>query len=228
MTAAKSLVAGAVAIDMLAGPSECLVVTDASADPVTVAADLLAQAEHDVAARAILVSKDEAMIEKVDAEIQRQLATLPTHETARLAIEKNSFAVKVSTDDEAADIVNRLAPEHLEIHTENYEELGKKMDHYGALFLGHNSAEVFGDYGAGPNHTLPTGGTGRYTGGLSVFNFLRIRTWMRIDDRDGCQDMVDDSIRMARLEGLEGHARAAEYRSKTATPAYKREKKADS
>ena len=105
--------------------------------------------------------------------------------------------------------------------------MGDRCANYGGLFIGTHAAEVLGDYGAGPNHTLPTGGTGRYTGGLSVFNFLRIRTWMRIDSEKECQEMVADSVRMARLEGLEGHARAAEARSLTVVPAYKKGKTED-
>merc|ERR1719384_562716 len=112
-------------------------------------------------------------------------------------------------------ISDAIAPEHLEIQTKDSEAVAKSCKNYGGLFVGEHAAEVLGDYGAGPNHTLPTGGTGRYTGGLSVFNFLRIRTWMRVDDANESQGMVNDSIVMARLEGLEGHARAAESRSLT-------------
>jgi histidinol dehydrogenase len=101
-------------------------------------------------------------------------------------------------------------------------KVGEACNNYGGLFIGEHAAEVLGDYGAGPNHTLPTGGTGRYTGGLSVFNFLRVRTWMRVDNAAASQTMVNDSITMARLEGLEGHARAAETRSVTQTPAFKK------
>jgi len=103
----------------------------------------------------------------------------------------------------------------LEIQTRDAQAVGEKCAHYGGLFIGENAAESIGDYGAGPNHTLPTGGTGKYTGGLSVFNFLRIRTWMRIDDKAASQKMVEETVLMARLEGLEGHARAAELRRET-------------
>ena len=212
VTAAKSLIAGAVTIDMLAGPSECLVVADDSANAKVVAADLLAQAEHDTAARAILVSTSAEMIEAVDLEVRAQLATLPTAETARAAIEKNSFAVLVGSIAEAAEIVNRLAPEHLELHTTNAEEDAKLMKHFGALFIGKNAAEVLGDYGAGPNHTLPTGGTARSYGGLSVHTFLRCRTWLRVDDLDAARVIVQDAVDLALLEGLHGHSRAAALR----------------
>lgn len=213
VTAAKSIVNGRCGIDMLAGPSEVLVIADATADPAVVASDLIAQAEHDVVARAILVTDDAGLIDAVDREVMRQVGSLPEPNkgTASEAL-RQSFSVLCANIDECIAVSDRLAPEHLEIQTKDSMEVGKRCANYGGLFVGVDCAEVLGDYGAGPNHTLPTGGTGRYTGGLSVFNFLRIRTWMRIDDREGCQDMVEDSVRMARLEGLEGHARAAEYR----------------
>merc|ERR1712070_897580 len=107
---------------------------------------------------------------------------------------------------------DKLAPEHLEIQTENAQADADKCNHYGGLFVGKFAAEVLGDYGAGPNHVLPTGGTARFSGGLSVFSFLRIRTWMRIDDVEGAKQQIDDSVKLARLEGLEGHARAGEAR----------------
>lgn len=214
VTAAKSIVNGHCGIDMLAGPSEVLVIADNTGNPEIIAADLIAQAEHDVVARAILLSDDDEIIENVDESLGKQLDALPepNQSTAREAI-KQSFAVKCKDIAECIKISDNLAPEHLEIQTTNAMDVGKKCANYGGLFVGESAAEVLGDYGAGPNHTLPTGGTGRYTGGLSVFNFLRIRTWMRIDSKEESQDMVDDSIRMARLEGLEGHARAAEMRS---------------
>lgn len=213
VTAAKSIVNGQVGIDMLAGPSEVLVICDNTGNPDIIAADLIAQAEHDVVARAILLSDDEQLIEKIDVAVGEQLAALPepNQSTAREALTQ-SFAVKCKDIDECIKISDDIAPEHLEIQTENAMEVGKKCANYGGLFVGELAAEVLGDYGAGPNHTLPTGGTGRYTGGLSVFNFLRIRTWMRIDSKESSQGMVEDSVRLARLEGLEGHARAAEKR----------------
>ncbi|KAL7534746.1 hypothetical protein ACHAWF_004935 [Thalassiosira exigua] len=213
VTAAKSIVNGHCGIDMLAGPSEVLVICDKTADPKIVAADLIAQAEHDVVARAILVSDDAMIIDKVDEEVIEQVGRLPepNRSTAGEAL-KQSFAVLCKDVDECITVSDRLAPEHLEVQTKDAQKVGELCANYGGLFVGTQCAEVLGDYGAGPNHTLPTGGTGRYTGGLSVFNFLRIRTWMRIDDRNACQHMVEDSVRMARLEGLEGHARAAEAR----------------
>lgn len=213
VTAAKSIVNGYCGIDMLAGPSEVLVIADDTADASIIAADLLAQAEHDVVARAILVSTSRDLMEAVDREVQSQLKILPEPNRS-IATEamKLSFAVHCDTIDQCIAVSDAIAPEHLEIQTQDAINVGKQCAHYGGLFVGQHAAEVLGDYGAGPNHTLPTGGTGRYTGGLSVFNFLRIRTWMRVDQPQCSQDMVEDSIRMARLEGLEGHARAAEKR----------------
>eukprot|EP00560_Eucampia_antarctica_P003444 CAMPEP_0197834872 /NCGR_PEP_ID=MMETSP1437-20131217/24020_1 /TAXON_ID=49252 ORGANISM="Eucampia antarctica, Strain CCMP1452" /NCGR_SAMPLE_ID=MMETSP1437 /ASSEMBLY_ACC=CAM_ASM_001096 /LENGTH=420 /DNA_ID=CAMNT_0043439901 /DNA_START=89 /DNA_END=1351 /DNA_ORIENTATION=+ len=214
VTAAKSIVQGQVGIDMLAGPSEVLVIVDDTADADVVAADLIAQAEHDVVARAILLSTCADKIKSVEAAVHTQLNTLPepNRSTAKQAFLQGSFAIHCQSIDECIALSDKLAPEHLEIQTRDATAVSKRCLNYGGLFVGVHAAEVLGDYGAGPNHTLPTGGTGRYTGGLSVFNFLRIRTWMRIDDHKQSQSMVNDSIVMARLEGLEGHARAAEAR----------------
>ncbi|GAX24837.1 histidinol dehydrogenase [Fistulifera solaris] len=225
VTAAKSIVNGHCGIDMLAGPSEVLVICDDTANPTVVAADLIAQAEHDVVARAILLCTSQEIIDQVDQEVAKQLESLPepNKSTAAEAL-KQSFAVHCDSIEECIKISDDIAPEHLEIQTRDAMKVGQSCMNYGGLFVGEHAAEVLGDYGAGPNHTLPTGGTGRYTGGLSVFNFLRIRTWMRIDDKKESQSMVDDSIIMARLEGLEGHARAAETRSLTKTPAFKQPK----
>lgn len=201
-----------VAIDMLAGPSECLVIADDAANPKIIAADLLAQSEHDVAARAILVSTSQKIIGAVDKEIEDQLSDLPTAATARVAIQENSFSILVKDLKEAADVSNRIAPEHLELQTRDPVELAKLMTHYGALFIGQHAAEVLGDYGAGPNHTLPTGGTARSFGGLSVHTFLRPRTWLRIDDLAKARVIVQDAVDLALMEGLHGHSRAASIR----------------
>ena len=211
VTAAKQLVAGRVAIDMLAGPSELLVLADDSADAVTVAADLLAQAEHDPDASVVLVSTSSELIDATNKELEAQLETLPTHETAREAL-KNSYSVHVRSIAHGIELANRVAPEHLEVMTRDAGKVARQLRHYGGLFIGHHSAEVLGDYGAGPNHVLPTGGTARSTGGLSVATFLRMRTWMRIDNPEAAQGLVEDAITLARHEGLEAHARSAERR----------------
>ena len=196
---------------MLAGPSEVLVICDETCSPKAVAADLLAQAEHDVESRPILVTTSADIADQVNVELTKQLEILPTKETASEAVKKG-FCVVTRTIDEAIEVSDSIGPEHLEIQTENCEEVAKKCDCYGGLFVGTHAAEVLGDYGAGPNHVLPTGGTARYTGGLSVFNFLRIRTWMNITDSNQSKSLVQDAVQLARLEGLEGHARAAEAR----------------
>lgn len=225
VTAAKSIVQGYCGIDMLAGPSEVLVICDGTANAEVVAADLIAQAEHDVVARAILLSDSQDAIDSIEKCVDEQLTSLPepNRSTATEAF-KQSFAVLCQDLDECIKISDQIAPEHLEIQTKDAMKIAQKCSNYGGLFVGEHAAEVLGDYGAGPNHTLPTGGTGRYTGGLSVFNFLSIRTWMRIDSQKDCQEMVHDSIVMARLEGLEGHARAAEARSLNVESAFKKVK----
>ncbi|KAL1525814.1 hypothetical protein AB1Y20_020653 [Prymnesium parvum] len=211
VTAAKALVAGSVAIDMLAGPSEVLVVADGTADAAIVAADLLAQAEHDPSAIPSLICLSESFADAVDAELREQLAVLPTREIAEAAL-KNGYTVVVETIDEAADIADRLAVEHLEIHVANAMELKARLKHYGGLFVGQGAAEVLGDYGAGPNHTLPTGGTARSTGGLCALTFLRVRTWMRIDSLADAEQLTRDAAMLGDLEGLCGHAAAARKR----------------
>lgn len=208
VTAAKQLVAGSVRIDMLAGPSELVVLADSTADAGMVAADVLAQAEHDTDASAILVTTDARLVEKVNAELGGQLATLPTAATARAAL-ANGFAVVVKDMDEAVWVCDTLAPEHLQVIAAQAETLGARLRNYGALFVGARSAEAMGDYGAGPNHTLPTGGTARAFSGLSVLTFVNVRTWLRVDDP---ARLVGDTAALARMEGLEAHARSAEWR----------------
>eukprot|EP01116_Phalansterium_solitarium_P019845 TRINITY_DN5696_c0_g1_i1.p1 TRINITY_DN5696_c0_g1~~TRINITY_DN5696_c0_g1_i1.p1 ORF type:complete len:904 (+),score=412.83 TRINITY_DN5696_c0_g1_i1:4982-7693(+) len=212
VTAAKQLVNGLVKIDMLAGPSECLVIADHTADPAIVAADLLAQAEHDPDARPLLISiGDRGLAERVDAELRRQLAVLPTRDVAAQAL-KNGYAVLVKDIAEAVVVSDKIAAEHLELHVAQPQHLQRLVHNYGGLFVGTMSGEVLGDYGAGPNHVLPTGATARYSGGLSVFTFLRIRTWLDMSDVDKCQRLVEDVEALALLEGLHGHAAAARAR----------------
>ena len=211
VTAAKSLVSGICAIDMLAGPSEVLVIADETCNPDTVAAYLLAQAEHDTEARPILVCTDVKIANDVNDCMQKRMSQLSTAETARYAVEKG-FACVCPDIDAAIKVSDIVGPEHLEIITADPVSVTARCTSYGAVFIGAISAEVLGDYGAGPNHVLPTSGTARYTGGLSVFTFLRIRTWMNITDSQGAQDLIKDCVQLARIEGLEGHAQAAECR----------------
>jgi phosphoribosyl-ATP pyrophosphohydrolase/phosphoribosyl-AMP cyclohydrolase/histidinol dehydrogenase len=211
VTAAKKLVAGDVGIDMLAGPSELVVLADDSADPATVAADLLAQAEHDPDALPVLVTPSSALADAVDAELDRQLSGLLTRVVAEAALD-HGFAVVTSDIGEAIRVCNVLAPEHLQVLTDDANAIAERLDHWGGLFIGTASAEVFGDYGVGPNHTLPTGGVARFKGGLSVLDFLRVRTWLKLEPGDDAESMAKDAAALARLEGLEAHARAAERR----------------
>ncbi|PYO99960.1 MAG: histidinol dehydrogenase [Gemmatimonadetes bacterium] len=211
VTAAKQLVSGAVAIDLLAGPSELTVFADDTADPGRVAADLLAQAEHDPEAVPVLVSLDPTLPDRVEAELTRQLGDLPTAVTARAAL-ANGGVILVTSVEEGVAACDAIAPEHLQLDLRDAAALAPRLAHYGALFVGAGAAEVLGDYGAGPNHVLPTGGTARSTGGLSVYTFLRVRTWLRIDDRAAARPLIEDAIWLGRAEGLEAHARAAERR----------------
>jgi phosphoribosyl-ATP pyrophosphohydrolase/phosphoribosyl-AMP cyclohydrolase/histidinol dehydrogenase len=208
VTAAKQLVSGTVAIDMLAGPSELVILADGEADAGLIAADLLAQAEHDADAIPILVTTDLDLIDRVAGELAAQLADLPTADTARLALANGFFAYAESLDEGIA-ACDALAPEHLHLHLREAASVAARLRHYGGLFVGAASAEVLGDYGAGPNHTLPTGGTARSFAGLSVFTFLRASTYLRIDDP---RDLAGDCAQLARMEGLEAHARSAERR----------------
>lgn len=205
VTAAKKHLFGEVGIDGLAGPSEILVIADDGADPDLVAADLLAQAEHDVDAIPILVTTSATFADAVDIRIQSQLRDLPTSATATTAL-GNGFATVVSDLAEAAGIADLLAPEHLALHVAPAEETADRLRSYGSLFIGAGSAEAFADYGVGPNHVLPTGGGARFQSGLSVMTFLRSPTWSRLDDP---ASIVEDTVTLARMEGLEAHARAA-------------------
>jgi phosphoribosyl-ATP pyrophosphohydrolase/phosphoribosyl-AMP cyclohydrolase/histidinol dehydrogenase len=212
VTAAKQYVAGRVAIDVLAGPSELVVLADAEADPALVAADLLAQAEHDDDALPILVSLDEDLVRRVEIELERQLATLPAADTARRSLARG-FAVVEPRQEVAIDVVSELAPAHLQISLRDSSLASYLVRHCGAISAGEQSAQVFGDYG-GTNHVLPTGRGARSCAGLSVFTFLRVRTWQETND---ARELADDAARMARLEGLEGHARSAQMRQRAAS-----------
>ena len=211
VTAAKQLVAGSVKIDMLAGPSELIIVADESANPAVVAADLLAQAEHDPDALVVLISLGQEPIDEVNRELDLQLPLLPTKEIAAQSL-SHGFAVAVNSDQEAIHICNTLAPEHLSLQVANPSEIRKQLRNYGGLFIGHTSAEAFGDYGAGPNHVLPTQGSARLRGGLSVFDFLSIHTWLEMEDFHGPTTATNDMITLARMEGLEAHARSLAQR----------------
>ncbi|HUX42850.1 MAG TPA: histidinol dehydrogenase [Rectinemataceae bacterium] len=208
VAAAKSLVAGEVPIESVAGPSELLVIADGSADPELIAADLLAQAEHDPDAIPILAATDESLVAAVEEALGRQLADLPTAAVAIKALARGGALVDADLEALLA-ASDAFAPEHLELLVADADRLRPRMRNAGAVFVGAGAAEVIGDYGAGPNHVLPTGGSARATGGLSVFSFLRIRTWMRVDEPEKAKALYADATALARIEGLEAHARAA-------------------
>ncbi len=210
VTGAKMLLAGVAGVDLLAGASELVVLSDETGDPKLIAADLLAQAEHDEAALAALVTTSASLAARVDKELDRQLQDLPTAETAAAAL-ANGFAV-VASETEALRCCRRLAPEHLELHGGRADRWAEELDAFGAVFVGQASAEVLGDYGLGPNHTLPTGGTARFASGLSVFSFLRRPTWIRVAPGPDLNAAARDAAALARMEGLDAHARAAEMR----------------
>lgn len=212
VTAAKKIVSGDCGIDMLAGPSELVLVADESANAETVAADLLAQAEHDVDARPFLVTTSRSLAESVIESLIRQINILPTGDVAKLSL-ANGAAIVADSIEEAIEVCNALAPEHLELHCEDADQIAAEIENAGCIFIGSQSAEVFGDYGIGPNHTLPTAGTSRWSAGLNVFTFVRVRTWMKLDSAP--QDLIDDTARLAELEGLIGHQRSGLRRLKS-------------
>ncbi len=208
VTMAKKQVFGIVGIDMIAGPSEVMVVADRSANPKYIAADLLAQAEHDVEAIPIFVALDKELAQEVVEELKQQLEILPTRETAKMAI-KNGMTILVSNRMQAVDIINKKAPEHLEIMVSEKDWLISNVTNYGSLFIGNKSAEVFGDYCSGPNHTLPTNGAARFTGGLSVKDFLKMQTFQQIEETN---KLIEPTMKLAEVEGLFGHLNAARIR----------------
>lgn len=207
VTAAKRDVYGMVDIDFIAGPSEVMVIADESGDPALIAADLLAQAEHDPDARADFLTTSRRLAKEVEEELQLQSAKLKTKEVAQVAL-KNSFLIVVKNLGTAAGIANRRAPEHLELHTKNPEGLARKLRNYGSLFIGKGMAEVFGDYCSGTNHILPTNGAARYTGGLSVRDFVKMVTYQKAKGPVP-KRMVEVASLLAGIEGLDGHRNAA-------------------
>lgn len=211
VTAGKQAVTGFVKTDFMAGPSEVAILADGTADPDLVAADLIAQAEHAPEALAVLVTPDRALASAVDAAIVDQLDGLPTAAVAREAFE-GSLAVVVSDLEAGVAVCDELAPEHLQLVGDDATTVAEDVDRYGTLFIGADTPEAFGDYGVGPNHVLPTGGAARFTGGLSVLDFLRLPTFLEMDLTALPEELARDIPTLARLEGLEGHARAADRR----------------
>ena len=205
---AKKQVFGRVAIDMIAGPSEILVVADGNSNPREVAADLLSQAEHDKMASAVLVTDSAQLAEAVQAEVERQVRLLPRVEIASASIDVNGKIIVADNLDQAIEIANAIAPEHLELCVDNPFDWLDKVRHAGSIFMGRNCPEALGDYLAGPNHTLPTGGTARFYSPLSVDDFVK-KSQYTYFTREALSAVSDKIARFARKEGLEGHARSA-------------------
>ena len=210
VTAAKAIVSRETCIDMLAGPSELVVVAGEDASPAVIAADLLAQAEHDVDARPILVTDSASLAEAVGQEISRQLESLKTAPVARQAFANGGYFL-IESVAEALAICGQIAPEHLSIQGQRFEQVADQFYTCGAMFIGPQAGEVFGDYGVGPNHVLPTGGTARFHHGLWVGSFMRFHTWLKMDSNVDAS-LVSDTITLAQMEGLHAHSRSAEMR----------------
>lgn len=208
---AKRMVYGEVDIDMIAGPSDVLIVADHSANPRWIAADLLAQAEHDKLAQAILVTTEEALIENVQTELEQQLAVLPRKEIAGAAIENTGKIILVKDLEEAISIANQIAPEHLELSVAEPFALLGKVENAGSVFLGHHTPEVLGDYFAGPNHTLPTEGTARFYSPLSVDDFIKKSSYLYYTE-EAMSEVASGVELFAETEDLMGHARSMRVR----------------
>ena len=211
VTEAKRQCYGQVGIDFVAGPSEVLVIADGSGTPEIVAADLLAQSEHDPNAKGILITTEESFGTAVMEAVERELAVLETAEIARKSWKVYGEVILVDSLEEAVCLANEYAPEHLELNVQNPEEVSKQLYNYGSLFMGENTAEVFGDYASGTNHTLPTLRAARYTGGVWVGTFLKTCTYQSMTP-EAAAELAPLVYRMAKGEGLMGHARAAEVR----------------
>ena len=212
VTLAKKEVYGHCDIDMLAGPSEILILADSSANPIYAAADMLSQAEHDPLACSIVITTDENLAEKISVEVEKQLEKLPRKEIAEASIKNNGLIISAKNLDEAIEFANISAPEHLELLTENPFGLLPKIKNAGAIFLGENSPEPLGDYFAGPNHVLPTGGTAKFYSVLNVETFLK-RTSLIFYSQNDLKNSAENIIRLAETEGLQAHANAIKIRN---------------
>lgn len=208
---AKRLVYGAVDIDMIAGPSEVLVIADEDSKPEYVAADLMSQAEHDPMAASVLITTSEALIEKVQLEVEKQLGKLSRDDIIRRSLTENGAAIVVESIDEAVELSNLIAPEHLELSVRTPFDILGKVRNAGSVFMGEYSPEPLGDYYAGPNHVLPTNGTARFASALSVDSFVKRSSYLYYD-RKSLENISDDVIRFAESEGLDAHANSIRVR----------------
>ena len=210
---AKKQVFGRVAIDMIAGPSEILIVADSASDPKHIAADMLSQAEHDKLASAVLVTDSEALAKAVQTELELQIPSLPRAAIARHSIDVNGKIIVAEDLEVAIDVANQLAPEHLELMVDDPFAYLNKIENAGSVFMGRNCPEALGDYFAGPNHTLPTSGTARFSSALSVDDFVK-KSQYTYYTREALSKVAEDVAYFARQEGLEAHARSALIRTK--------------
>jgi histidinol dehydrogenase len=213
VTLAKKIISGMVGIDMVAGPSEILIIADESCPPEFVAADLLSQAEHDCMATAVLITTSTQLAEKVIAELKNQIKKLERQEIANESLNTNGLLLKVDDLETAIQIANKIGPEHLELLVSNPWGLLAKIHHAGAIFLGKNTPEPIGDYIAGPNHVLPTMGTARFSSALSVKTFLKKSSIISYS-QEAFQKDADDVVRLAEIEGLTAHAQSIRIRQK--------------
>src|SRR2546423_340889 len=211
VAAAKRIVFGRVGIDMIAGPSEVLIIADRDANPDWVAADLLAQAEHDTAAQSILITEDEALANAVERALEGQLKALPRSFVAGASWRDFGAVILVGTLDDAIPLVDAIAPEHLEIETHDAERLAEKIRNAGAIFLGAHTPEAIGDYVAGSNHVLPTARSARFSSGLSVLDFMKRTSILRLD-ADALARLGPAAIALGEAEGLDAHARSVAMR----------------
>jgi len=211
VAAAKQMLYGTVGIDVIAGPTEVVIVADAQARPDFIAADLIAQAEHDERAMPICITTEARLAGAICAELDRQLESAPRRDIARRALDQQGVIVQVSSLKEAADLVNDLAPEHLEVLLKNPDAFASKVKHAGSIFLGNWSTEALGDYAAGPNHTLPTSGTARFSSPLGVLDFIKFSNVITFSKKE-FERLADPVEALARVEGLHGHAASVAIR----------------
>ena len=208
---AKKEVFGDVGIDMIAGPSEITVVGDKFSNPDWIASDLIAQAEHDELSQSILISKDKKLINKVQKSVSNQIIRLPRKLIAKKSLKSNGILIYVSSDQKLIEVINKIAPEHLELNIRKYKNIINKIINVGSVFIGKYSTEAVGDYLAGTNHVLPTSGSAKFSSGLSVYDFYKRISYINLSKK-GIETLGPSVITLANFEGLEGHAKSVELR----------------
>jgi len=211
VSVAKKEIFGDVGIDMIAGPTEITVVGDKYSNPDWIASDLIAQAEHDDLSQSILISKDKNLISKVKKSLTEQLKKLPRKSIATKSLKSNGILINVSSDQKLVEVINKIAPEHLELNIKNYKNIVNKIINAGSIFLGKYSTEAFGDYLAGTNHVLPTTGSAKFSSGLSVYDFYKRISYINLSKK-GIETLGPSVITLANFEGLAGHAKSVELR----------------